>query len=516
MPKSASSNGTRWSRRSLLKAGAVVFAAPALPRALMAQTQTPKRGGHLIMALEGASASDSINPLKSISTFQNTINLQWGNCLVELGSDGKAKPELAESWEPNKTATSWTFKLRKGVQFQNGKEMDAADVVYSLGFHHGKGSTSPVAAFLTTLKEIRASGTHEITVEFNEPNADAPFIFTDHKTLIIPQGASMDRPVGTGPYIIDSYQPGVKVLAKRNPNYWKEGAAFADSIETIGINDATARLGALQSGAAHFINRVDPKLVPAIRSGGALDVIEMPSSAFYYYPIQVDKAPYDNKDFRLALKYALDREKMIKLVLGGFGQVGNDQPVSPLDPFFSKDVPQRPHDPEKAAFHLKQSGVTRPIEVAVAEASFPNAEAAVALFQEDCRAAGLDLQIKRVPSDGYWSDVWGKVPFCGSYSTGRPCADMTLSMGFLSSAAWNDSNWKRPDFDKVVNAARAELDEAKRKQLYHEAQLMIHDDCGMILPVFNSLLFGSATNVKGMVPTPVYGGYRISEQLYFA
>lgn len=507
--------GGNWSRRSVLKAAIAAAAIPAMPRMLVAQEPQPKRGGHLILGLDGASSSDSLNPLKTLGTFQNTLNNQWGNCLVELGSDGNLMPELAQSWEANQAATVWTFKLRKGVQFHNGKEMTSRDVVYSIGFHYGKDTKSPVRAFLSTLKEVRAPSAYEVTVEFQQPNADAPYIFSDHHIIIIPEGEDISKGIGTGGYVIESFQPGVKVLAKRNPNYWKENAAFVDSIETIGINDATARLGALQSGAVHFINRVDPKLVPTIKASGLLDVIELPSSGFYYYPMQVNRAPFDNRDFRLALKYAIDREKMIKLVMGGFGQVGNDQPISPIDPFYSAEIPQRPHDPEKAKFHLKKSGITDPIGLAVAEASFPNAESAASLFQEDCAIAGINLQVNRVSSDGYWSNVWMKTPFCGSFGTGRPCADMTLSMGFQSNANWNDSFWNREQFDKIVNQARGELDLAKRKQLYHEAQLMIHDDGGTILPVFNSLLFGSATNVKGLRSTPVFGGYRLSEQLYF-
>ncbi|MEW6631571.1 MAG: ABC transporter substrate-binding protein [Pseudomonadota bacterium] len=503
-----------WNRRSVLKATIAAATAPAFPGALLAQ-DAPKRGGHLILGLEGSSTSDSLNPLKTLGTFQNTLNNQWGNCLVELGADGKLMPELAESWEPNDEANKWTFKLRKGVQFHNGKEMTSKDVLYSLRFHYGKDTKSPVRAFLTTLKEITAPSAYEVVVEFQQPNADAPYIFSDHHVIIIPEGADIGSGIGTGGYVIDTFQAGVRVLAKRNPNYWKENAGFVDSIETIGINDATARLGALQSGAVHFINRIDPKLVPMLRVSGLIDVIELPSSGFYYYPMQVTKAPFDNKDFRLALKYALDREKMIKLVMSGFGQLGNDQPISPLDPYYAADIPQRPHDPEKAAFHLKRSGIAAPIELAVSEASFPNAESAASLFQEDCSTAGINMQVKRVPSDGYWSSVWMKTPFCGSFGTGRPSADMTLSMGFMTGANWNDQFWSSERFDKVVNEARAELDVTKRKALYHEAQSLIQEDAGMILPVFNTLLFGSAKNVKGLRPTPVFGGYRISEQLYF-
>ena len=108
-----------------------------------------------------------------------------------------------------------------------------------------------------------------------------------------------------------------------------------------------------------------------------------------------------------------------------------------------------------------------------------------------------------------------KKPFCGSYWGGRPTADLMLSVAYASTAAWNETFWKRPEFDKILVEARAELDPAKRKMMYHDLQLMIHDDGGAVIPMFNNFIFGMRDNVAGLVPSPVLTGLRCAEQLYF-
>jgi peptide/nickel transport system substrate-binding protein len=477
--------------------------------------ETPKKGGHLILGLDGSSSTDNLDPTTYVVTFQYSVGYQWGNSLVELTENGGLTPELAESWEPDPTATKWVFKLRKGVEFHNGKELTTDDVLYTLNYHRGPDSKSPAKAFFEPVADIKATGKHEFVLTLKAPNADAPYIFSDYHLLIMPDKGDPKAGIGTGGYAIQSFQPGVKAVTKRNPNYWKNERAFVDSVETIGLNDPTARLNALQSGAVHFINRVDPKIVPLLKSSGRVKVVDVPSSGYYCFPMRCTIPPFDNKDLRVALKYAMDRKKMIKLILGGFGVEGNDHPVSSLDRFHAADIPQHHYDPDKARFHYQKSGHSGAINLKVSDAAFPGAIGAATIYREDAVKAGIDINIDRVPDDGYWSDVWLKAPFCASYWAGRPTADMMMALSYLSTAPWNESDWKRADFDKLLIQARGELDTAKRKQMYRELQGMISDDAGVIVPMFNDYLFGSATNLTGLRPTPVFVGYRIAEQLHF-
>src|SRR5690606_10996587 len=120
------------------------------------------------------------------------------------------------------------------------------------------------------------------------------------------------------------------------------------------------------------------------------------------------------------------------------------------------------YDPDRAASLFKKASVSGPIVLKVAQAGFPGAVESGLLFQNQAKKAGIDIQIERVPEDGYWDSVWLKVPFCSAYWSGKPTADLMLTNVYQSTSPWNDAAWKRPDFDEVLTLARGELDETKR------------------------------------------------------
>jgi peptide/nickel transport system substrate-binding protein len=479
------------------------------------RAQEPKKGGDLKIGLDGGESTDVLDPATYTATYLQTVGYLWGNNLVEVDKNAKAIPELAESWEAKPGATEWVFKIRKGVQFHNGKEVTAADVVYSINHHRGEGSKSGAAGALTSVTDIKASDAHEITVTLDSGNADLPYLMSDYHLMIMPEGSDPNSGIGTGPFTIEAFEPGVRALGKRNPNYWKQGRGHADSVEMLVINDQAARTSALQTGAIHIMNRVDPKTVSLLERSPELQIINVQSAGHYCFPMRCDTAPFDNVDLRLALKYAIDREDMVAKILRGFGTIGNDHPVPAFDPFFSAAVPQRTYDPDKAKFHFEKSGVSGPIPLYISDAAFTGAVDAAILYKEHAAKAGITIDVQRSPEDGYWSDVWMQKPFCGSYWGGRPTADLMLSVAYKSDAPWNESFWKNAEFDKILIEARAELDEAKRKEMYHTLQTLVVEDGGEIIPMFNNYLYAASKQLGGFDFPPVLTGLRMPEMLYF-
>ncbi|MDF2764647.1 MAG: peptide transporter [Rhodospirillales bacterium] len=481
-----------------------------------ARAQTPKKGGHLVIGMDGAGAGDSIDPATYTATYMQTTGMQFYNTLVEVDEKGQVQPSLAESWEAKPGATEWVVKLRKGVQFHNGKEMKAADVVYSINHHRGEESKSAAKALLATVSDIKASSDNEITITLSSGNADLPYLLADYHLGVAPEGAAFDG-LGTGAFILENFEPGVRTLAKRNPNYWNsDKRGHVDSTEILAINDPTARASGLQSGSLHLINRADPKIVSVLQKNPNIQILEISGAGHYCFPMRADTAPFDNNDVRLALKYAIDRDEIVKKVLRGHGKVGNDQPIPSFDPFYAADIPQRPYDPDKAKFHLKKSGFSGPIILSVSDGAFTGAVDAAQIYQANAAKAGINLQVERVPADGYWDNVWMKKPFVASYWGGRPTADLMFSIAYVSDAPWNESFWKRPDFDKLVVAARAELDTAKRKQMYRDLQLMVVDDGAEIIPMFNNFIDAGLKKVQGFAPTPTLemSGLRAAEKVW--
>jgi peptide/nickel transport system substrate-binding protein len=265
------------------------------------------------------------------------------------------------------------------------------------------------------------------------------------------------------------------------------------------------------------MNRVDPSAAPSIEKNPKLQLFNTPAGSHCCFPMRCDMAPFSNPDVRLALKYAIDREQMVKTILRGYGKVGNDQPIPSFDPFFAADIPQRPYDPDKARFHMKKSGYDGPIVLHTSDSAFSGATSAGQVYQANAAKAGIEIQVVRDPSDGYWSNVWMKQPFCASNWSGRLTADLMFSVAYKSDSPWNDSFWKRPQFDEILVAARAELDRQKRRQMYRDLQLMVHDDGGVVIPMFRHFLDAGTKRLKGFQPMHTFelSGYRAPEQVWF-
>ncbi|KQT46243.1 peptide ABC transporter substrate-binding protein [Aureimonas sp. Leaf454] len=467
----------------------------------MAQTATPVKGGHLKLGLEGGAATDVLDPAKALSQVMFVVGRNWGDMLVESDPlTGQPVAALAESWESSPDAKTWTFKIRKGVQFHNGKELTIEDVVATLKRHTDEKSDSGALGVMKTIGEIKADAGN-LVISLAEGNADLPLLLTDYHLIIQPNGGNDDvnAAIGTGPYKLASFEPGVRITFEKNASDWRTDRGYVDSVEIIVINDATARVAALSSGQVHYINRVDPKTVGLLKRSPKIDILNTSGRGHYVFIMHCNTAPFDNVDLRLSLKYAMDREAMLKTVLAGFGKVGNDFPINDTYALFPDGIEQRAYDPDKASFHYKKSGHSGPVLLRTSDVAFPGAVDAAVLFQESAKKAGIEIEVKREPGDGYWSNVWNVQPFSTSYWGGRPTQDQMYTTAYYSKADWNDTRFLRPDFDKLLLEARAELDETKRKDMYRTMATLVRDEGGLILPMFNDFVNASQKSVKGYV-----------------
>lgn len=408
------------------------------------------------------------------------------------------------------------FKLRNGVQFHNGKTLTVADVIYSLNHHRGAQSKSAVKVYLDTVVDLKETAPNELTITLSEGNADLPYLLTDVHFAVGPDGDDFDKGVGTGPFILENFQPGVRLLTRRNPNYWDSSRGHVDSVETIAYNDSTARIAALLSGKVHIVNRIEPRLLGRVSSDPKVKVYRSRDDGIYTFPGLVNQPPFDNLDARLALKYAIDRQQILKSVLAGVGSIANDQPIVPSNRYFASDIPARPYDPDKAAFHWKKAGFSGRLTLSVSDSGFPGAVDAAQLYQVSAQKAGIPLDVERVPADGYWDNIWLKKTFVASNWGTRPTADAILSLVFLSNADWNESAWKNENFDKLVRTARAELNEDKRKQIYHDIQVILADQGSEVIPVHADGLDGARSNVRGftVVPGLSLSGLKVAEKVW--
>jgi len=424
---------------------------------------------------------------------------QWGDTLVQVSPTGEIEHRLAESVESSADAKTWHFKIRKGVEFHNGKTVTADDVMKTIERHSNEESTSGALGIVKGIESMKVDG-DVFSVTLTTPAADLPYLMADYH-LVVQPGGGMDNPnagIGTGGYVVDVNEPGVRHTFKKFANDWDSERGHVDGVEILVINDATARTAALQSGQVHIINRVEPKVAKLLDRAPNLSIRNVSGRGHYVFVMHTDTAPFDNNDLRMALKLSINREEMVDKILRGYGGVGNDIPINAAYPLYDDSIPQRAYDPEKAAELYKKSGHDgSPIILRVADGAFPGAVDAAALFQQSAQAAGIPLEIKREPNDGYWSEVWNKQPFCASYWGGRPVQDQMYSTAYLSTADWNDTRFKRDDFDALLLSAKAELDNVKRKDLYSQMAHILRDEGGLICPMFNDFVDATSDKVAG-------------------
>src|SRR6185369_10010823 len=196
------------------------------------------------------------------------------------------------------------------------------------------------------------------------------------------------------------------------------------------------------------------------------------------------------------LKYTVDRDKVVKLVLGGRGQVADDNPVAPWVQYGLQE-PARKRDIAKAKALLTEAGHGNglDIELQTSEAVIGFIEMAT-LFQAMAAEAGINVKLVKSPAGEYWDNIWLKKPFVCSAWSGR-ASDEALSTPYLSGGEWNETHWRRPDYDKLIAEARRTVDDAKRGELYQQCQRLLRDEGGILIPIFPDAIGATRANVTG-------------------
>ncbi len=498
----------KYNRRAFLGKAAAAGITGAIANTMLAKAvraEGPKAGGTLQMGLGGGESTNSLDPALAASQVPFNYLSTMGDFLVTLSPTGEVIPRLAETIESSADAKVWSFAIRKGVEFHDGKTMTPDDVLATMQRHSDEKSQSGALGIMQGIESMRVDG-DRVEFTLTTPNADLPYLMADYHLVIQPNGGLDDPTAGvfTGPYKLKSNEPGVRHVMEKFANYWDSSIGHYDTIEMLVINDSTARNAALQSGQVQMVDQVEPKIADLLKRSPAVTVASSAGRGHYVFIMRCDAPPFDNNDLRMALKFAINREEMVQKILAGYGSVGNDMPINAAYPLFDDTIPQRTYDPDKAAEYYKKSGHDgSPIILRTADGAFPGAVDAASLFQESAKKAGIPLEIKREPNDGYWSDVWNKQPFCASYWGGRPVQDQMYSTAYLSSADWNDTAFRDSHFDELILQARGELDAAKRKAIYSEAGQMVRDTGGLICPMFNDFIAAyNSDRVVGWTDNP--------------
>jgi len=451
-------------------------------------------------------SADTLDPAFRVSGTDSVYQRAAYEQLVERDESLSPFPLLAESWEANETATEWTFKLREGVTFSNGKPFVAADVVYTYQrlIDPDVGSTGAGNLSNVDPDGIEAIDDHTVRIKLIEPDVDFPGTTVFSQSPIVPEGMTnadlATQSFGTGPFKIDSFTPGetTQVFVK-NENYWQPGKPGFDVLEMISVPDAEARLAGLRSGQLDIIFGFPSSAVADLESDPEFNIVANPLGGMPGACCQIDVPPFDDNNVRLAMKYATDRQAMIDLVSQGFGTPMNDVMIPQGVAGGLQGV--REHDVEKAKELLSMSGYDNGIDLPALKLSSVNDLFIpwTTAWQQQLAEAGIRFELDVNPADTYWDEVWLNEPFYMT-SWGTRAIGTAVSLFYASEANWNETHWFREDYDELLAQSRATADVDERNAIYAQMQQMLIDEGGHFVPYVRSTLHAVRSNISGWFP----------------
>ena len=493
----------------LMAAGATATASSTVFGGMSkAWAATPKKGGKLIMAADQHGPNDTLDPALYTSAADYFRGRMYYGSLTRLTSDLGYEPELAEEVLSNDDATEWTFKIRKGVEFHDGKTLTADDVIYTMNRHLGEDSISKASSLVSMISEWKKVNDYEVKAILSSANADLPIALGTFHFKILQEGTeNFESAIGTGPYKVKEFKPGVRAVGERFDNYWGEGG-YLDELEHYGIGDSTARLNAFLAGDIDAMVNLPPKAISQVEKTEGKEIWSLKAGAYVNITPRLDMADSNNVHLYKTMQALQDRQRLVKGVMKGQGSLGNDQPINAAYFDHCPDIPQRELDPDMAAHHWKKSGLgNTSIPIVCAEVA-PGAVEQCLFMQREGKKIGANFDVKKVTTDGYWGAVWLKEPICVAAWNMRPTANIMMTLAFKGDAAWNETRWQNDKFDQLLVDVRGETDADKRKQKYCDLQTMIHEENGMSIPMHRNYVDAAAAHVKGRTDVPLnnFGG----------
>lgn len=522
-----------WSRRDFLRFGAMSAGAIALGPTLAAcagssssggggsggqkgaatkftggpsKAGSPKHGGTLRVGFltNGTSETLSVPGTLNQPDFARVFNLYDPMFFQDAG--GKASPALIESAAPNADATVWTMKIRKGVEWHDGKPFTPEDIVWTVQHSWGNKANLFNAALsqLVDFAACKKTGPDEVQVVLKHGIAQFPTLTCFPNCLVIQNGTTdFAKGVGTGPFKLESFKPGNRSEFVANKNYWVKDQPYVDRLVIdSSFSSEQARINALLAGQIDIAPAPSSALAKANAASGRIVLGNQPGPGTTPIIMRVDKGPLANPDLRRALKYIPDRKLYVETAYNGFATVGNDL-QGYTDQFFATDI-KAEHDPGKAKSLLKKAGMEGATLTLATGAAFAGMNETASLFAQQAKAAGLNIKLNTIDPSVFFTPAAAvfERPFATSfYATGLNSIPVLYMVSALKGAIYNECHFGSSGDDTMVFKALKETDEAKAKTYWHDVQQRQIDFGGYIVPANFNYIDAYSPQVRGIQTT---------------
>jgi peptide/nickel transport system substrate-binding protein len=495
-----------------------------VPAAFAGQTQgavealaggKPKRGGTFTLGVLSYGSEENLFPGTAIPNPDCVRDYALYNLLF-YPNDGKRLfplvPGLAVSAEPNKTATVWTLKLRKGVEWHDGKPFTAHDVAYNITHLWNKASRNYSSAFLVGLvdfKGVKVIDKHTLRIPLLKPSAEFPSIFAWFNFGVLQEGATPQSTahdaIGTGPFMFKSFNPGKRSVFVRNPNYWEHGKPYVDQLVVdSSFTDDSARLNALLSGSINLLASPTLAQVTAQMASRQVQILRSASASnTYAFGFRVDKGPFADNRIREAFKLLTNRQALNNGAFSGLGVVGNDL-QGPNTQYFAYDLKPK-YDPEKAKHLFKQAGVLGNTFLLPTANALPGMIESSTIWQQQAKGAGVHIKLKVYPAGNYWTTSAGAYVRSSCLQTAQALPSLTGQYRSLiqKGAPYWDTHWGAQAkggaaATRLIAAAEGALDHAKANRLWAHVQEEQFNQGGYVVWGWLPYIDFAAKNVRGL------------------
>jgi peptide/nickel transport system substrate-binding protein len=471
----------------------------------------PKHGGTLHVGMTGGSSSDTLDPNKLVNNTDYARQACLYDALAWINADGQPELRVAEEMTPNKDATEWTVRLRKGVIFHDGREATADDLLFSFQRVVNPKAPGIAANSLKGLKlnEMKKLDKYTVRLPFAMPYST--FFESQAGTnsvYFLPVGFNPSKPIGSGPFKLVSFTPGQQSMMAANKEYWNQPLPYLDQLIMTDFSDETSQVNALLSGQVQAVNLLSQDTIGTV-SGSGKKVVISPGGGWNPFTMRGDMAPFTDVRVRQAFRLMVDREKMNRLVFGGHGTLGNDV-FSIWSPDYDHSLPQRQQDIAQAKSLLKQAGhENMAIQLVTADIAQGVVNMAQ-LFAQDAAKAGIKVNLRKITVTEFYGPNYLKWQFAQDYWFYQPYLPQ-VQQATLPSAPFNECHFNDPQYIKLYNQALATLDVAKRTEIAHEMQMIDYSRGGYIIPLFVPLFEGYAPNLQGAVPSKTGGSFNLGD-----
>src|SRR5579871_6268477 len=484
---------------ALLAGGTLLGGLARAAGAAQAAAPKMKSGGALKIGTTGGGPSDSIDA--HFATSDPDISRLW-QLYEPLGvrdPDFNFQYRLAESMTPGKIPDVWTVKLRPGVTFHNGKAVTAEDVIYSLRriLNPKKPGTGAASIGYVDLAKTKALDKLTVQIALTVPNIGFPDDIGQYFNGIVPVGYDPKHPIGTGPFMYQSFTAGQRSVFVKNPHYW-DGVAHVDSVTIIDFSDDTAKVNALLSGQVHAITNLPGANLSEVKSNPSYHALVSQCGAWQPFTMRVDQAPFNDVRVRQAMRLIVNRPQMIEQALAGQGRVGNDL-YAPYDPAYDGALPQRHQDIQQAKSLLKAAGHSNLSVQLTTSPVYQGIVQAAEVFVQQAAGAGVKVSLNQVPTGTFYGPNYLKWTFAQDFWFTRNYLGQ-VAQGSLPNSPFNETHWANPTFLGLIKQAQATVDNAKRTELLHAAQQIEYQSGGYIVWSFSNQLDAYSALVSGFSP----------------